>query len=60
MDAIVEIEPSAHLIMQRTKIIYKAVVSTPSRPNKKYFGIAETIFNDHFRNYARDFHYYKH
>ena len=40
-------------------IVYKAVVSAPSKPDKKYFGIAETSFKDHFRNHTRDFHHKK-
>ena len=36
-------------------VVYKAVVSAPSKPDKKYFGIAETSFKDSFRNHARDF-----
>ena len=31
------------------------MVSAPSKPDKKYFGIAETAFNDGFRNHTRDF-----
>ena len=31
------------------------MVSAPSKPDKKYFGIAETSFKDHFRNHTRDF-----
>ena len=27
-------------------IVYKALVSAPSKPDKKYFGIAETSFKD--------------
>ena len=36
-------------------IVYKAVVSAPSKPDKKYFGIAEASFKDRFRNHTRDF-----
>ena len=35
--------------------IYKAVVSEPSKPDNKYFGISETSFKDRFRNHTRDF-----
>ena len=31
------------------------MVSTPSRPIKKYFVIAETAFKDRFRNHTTDF-----
>ena len=37
-----------------TNIAYKAVVSAPSKPDKKYFSIAETSFKDRFRNRAID------
>ena len=40
-------------------IVYKAVVSAPSKPDKKYFGIAETSFKDHFRNHTRGFRHKK-
>ena len=36
-------------------IVYKAVVSAPSKPDKKYFGIVETSFKDRFRNHTTDF-----
>ena len=36
-------------------IVYKAVVSQPSKPDNKYFGISETSFKDRFRNHTRDF-----
>ena len=36
-------------------IVYKAVVSIPSKSDKKYFVIAETSFKDRFRNHTRDF-----
>ena len=35
------------------------MVPAPSKPGKKYFGIAETSFKDHFRNHTRDFRYKK-
>ena len=35
------------------------MVSAPSKPDKKYFGIAETSFKDRFRNHARDFRHKK-
>ena len=38
-----------------TNIVYKTVVSAPSKPDNKYFGIAETSFKDRFRNRTRDF-----
>ena len=31
------------------------MVSAPSKPDKKYFGIAETSSKDCFRNHTRDF-----
>ena len=31
------------------------MVSSPSEKDKKYFGIAETVFKDRFRNHTRDF-----
>ena len=40
-------------------IVCKAVVSAPSTPDKKYFGIAETSFKDCFRNHKRDFRHKK-
>ena len=40
-------------------IVCKAVVSAPSKRDKKYFGIAGTSFKDSFRNYTRDFCYKK-
>ena len=40
-------------------IVYKAVVSAPSKPDKKYFGVAETSFKDRFRNHTRDFRHKK-
>ena len=36
-------------------IVYKAVVSAPSKPEKEYFAIGETSFKDRFRNHTRDF-----
>ena len=36
-------------------IAYKAMVSASSKPDKKYFGIAEISFKDCFRNHTRDF-----
>ena len=36
-------------------IVYKAVVSAPNKPDKKYFGIAETSFKNCFKNHTRDF-----
>ena len=36
-------------------IVYKVVVSTPGKPDKKYFGIAETAFKECFRNHIRGF-----
>ena len=41
------------------KVVYKAVVSAPSKPDKKYFGIAETSFKDRFRNHTREFRHKK-
>ena len=38
-----------------TNIVYKTVVSAPSKPDKKYFSIAETSFKDCFRIHTRDF-----
>ena len=32
------------------------MVSASSKPDKKYFGIAETSFKDCFRNSRRDFY----
>ena len=40
-------------------IVYKAVASALSKPDKKYFGITDTSFKDRFRNHARDFHHKK-
>ena len=40
-------------------IVYKAVVSAPSKPDKKYFGIAETSFKYSFRNRTRYFRHKK-
>ena len=34
-------------------IVKKAVVSAPNKPDKKYFGIAETLFKDCFGNQKR-------
>ena len=36
-------------------IVYKVVVSAPSKPDKKYFGIGETSFKERFRNDTTDF-----
>ena len=36
-------------------IVYKAGVSAPSKPDKKYFGIAKTSFKDRFRDHIGDF-----
>ena len=36
-------------------IVYKAVVSAPSKPDKKYFGIEEISSKDCFRNHTGDF-----
>ena len=33
-------------------IVYKTVVSAPSKPGNKYFGI---VVKDRFRNHTRDF-----
>ena len=38
-----------------TNIVYKAVISAPGKPDKKFFGIAKTSFKDCFRNHTRDF-----
>ena len=38
-----------------TNIGFKAVVSAPSKPDKKYLSIAETSFKGPFRKHARDF-----
>ena len=35
------------------------MVLTPRKPDKKYFGIAETSFKDHFRNHTRGFRHKK-
>ena len=40
-------------------IVCKAVVSAPSKRDKKYFGIAGTSFKHSFRNHTRDFRYKK-
>ena len=32
------------------------MVSAPTEPDKKYFGIVETAFKDRFRNHKGDFH----
>ena len=40
-------------------IVYKTVASAPSKPDKKYFSIAETAFKDRFRNHTRDFYHKK-
>ena len=40
-------------------ILYKAVVSAPSKPDKKYFVIVETSFKDRFRNHKRHFRHKK-
>ena len=40
-------------------IAYKAVVSVPSKLDKRYFGIAEIAFKDRFRNHTRDFRHQK-
>ena len=40
-------------------IVYKVVVSAPSKPDKKYFGIGETSFKERFRNDATDFNHKK-
>ena len=34
-------------------VVYKAVASAPSKPDEKYFGIAETVFKNRFRNHTR-------
>ena len=36
-------------------IVYKAVVSSSSKPDNKYFGIAETTFKGRSRNHAKGF-----
>ena len=41
-------------------IVFIAVVSAPIKPDKKYFGIAETTFKEYFRNHTRDFQNKKH
>ena len=38
-------------------IVYKAVVSAPSKPDKKYFGIPDNTFEDCFRNHTINFCY---
>ena len=40
-------------------IVYKAVVSAPSTPDKKYFSIVETSFKDSFQNHTRNFRHKK-
>ena len=40
-------------------IVYKAVVSAHSKPDKKYFNILETSFKDRFRNHTRNFRHEK-
>ena len=40
-------------------IVYKAVVSAPSKPDKKYFGITENIFEKGFKTHTRDFYHKK-
>ena len=44
MDAIVETETNVPLDNKclTANIVYKAVVSAPGKPDKKYFGIAKT------------------
>ena len=42
-----------------TNIVYKTVVSAPSKQDK-YFGIAGSPFNDCFRNHTKDFCHKKH
>ena len=37
--------------------VNRAMVSAPSKPAKKYFGITKTSFKDRFRNHARYFHH---
>ena len=60
MDAIVETaECPLDNKCLTTNIVYKAVVSAPHKPDKKYFGIAETSFKDRFRNHTRDFRHKK-
>ena len=61
---IIEVLFNQHLITMENKclmanIVYKTVVSAPSKPDNKYFGIAETTFKDCFRNHTRDFHHKK-
>ena len=36
-------------------IVYKTVVSAPSKADSKYFDIAETSFKDRFRNRTRNY-----
>ena len=38
-------------------IVYKAVVSAPSKPDRKCFSNADTSFKDRFRNHTRDIHH---
>ena len=49
MDGIVEITEYPLNKCLTTNMVYKAVVSAPSKPDKKYFGIAETTFKERFR-----------
>ena len=42
-----------------TNNVYEAVGSVASKPDKKYFGIAETKFKERFRNHMRDFRHKK-
>ena len=56
MDAIVETEPNVYIT---ANIVYKAVVSAPSKPDKNNFGIAETSFKDRFRNHTKDLRHKK-
>ena len=42
-----------------TNIVWKAVVSALSKPDKKYFTISETKFKDRFRKHTRNFHHKK-
>ena len=36
-------------------IVYRAIVSAIHKPDKKYFGISETLFKDRYNNHGRDF-----
>ena len=38
-------------------IVFKAVISAPSKPDNKYFGIKETMFKDRFRNHTKYFYH---